>query len=68
MIQHETLQLREEKELIREIKQLKQLGEQLSCNMGSQSEIQQALEQREDAEEHLKVCIPYSFYLMLVWY
>ncbi|XP_073019805.1 uncharacterized protein [Primulina eburnea] len=55
MIQHETLQLREEKELIREIKQLKQLGEQLSCNMGSQSEIQQALEQREDAEEHLKI-------------
>ncbi|XP_073031587.1 uncharacterized protein [Primulina eburnea] len=55
MIQHESLPLREEKELIREIKQLKQLREQLSCNMGSQSEIQQALEQREDAEERLKI-------------
>ncbi|XP_073315121.1 uncharacterized protein [Primulina huaijiensis] len=55
MIQHESLPLREEKELIREIKQLKQLREQLSCNMGSQSEIQQALVQREDAEEHLKI-------------
>ncbi|XP_073119389.1 uncharacterized protein [Henckelia pumila] len=55
IIQHETLPLREEKELIREIKQLKQLREQLSCNMGSQSEIQQALEQREDAEERSKI-------------
>ncbi|KZV43086.1 microtubule-associated protein futsch [Dorcoceras hygrometricum] len=55
MIQHETLPLREEKELIRDIKQLKQFREQLSCNMGSQSEIQQALDQREDAEERVKI-------------
>ncbi|GER39295.1 proton pump interactor 1, partial [Striga asiatica] len=55
MIQHETLQLKEEKQLIREIKQLKQLREQLSSNMGSQDEIKQALEQREEVEERLKI-------------
>ncbi|CAA0824390.1 Unknown protein [Striga hermonthica] len=55
IIQHETLQLKEEKQLIREIKQLKQLREQLSSNMGSQDEIKQALEQREEVEERLKI-------------
>ncbi|XP_057794758.1 uncharacterized protein LOC131011034 isoform X2 [Salvia miltiorrhiza] len=55
MIQHETLPLKEEKQFIREIKQLKQLREQLSSNMGSQDEIKKALEQREDIEERLKV-------------
>ncbi|XP_075515893.1 uncharacterized protein LOC142550701 [Primulina tabacum] len=54
MIQHETLPLKEEKQLIHEIKQLKQLREQLSSSNCSQSEIQQALEQREQAEERLK--------------
>ncbi|KAI3465500.1 hypothetical protein Pfo_022163, partial [Paulownia fortunei] len=55
MIQHETLLLKEEKQLIREIKQLKQLREQLSSNLGSQDEIKQALEQREEVEERLKI-------------
>lgn len=55
MIQHETLPLKEEKQLIREIKQLKQLREQLSSNMGSQDEIKQAIEQRGEVEERLKV-------------
>ncbi|KAL6509907.1 hypothetical protein OROGR_022395 [Orobanche gracilis] len=55
MIQHETLPLKEEKQIIREIKQLKQLREQLSYNMGSQDEIKQALEQRGEVEERLKV-------------
>ncbi|PIN08568.1 hypothetical protein CDL12_18857 [Handroanthus impetiginosus] len=55
MIQHETLPLKEEKQLIREIKQLKQLREQLSSNMGSQDEIKQALEQKEEVEERLKI-------------
>ncbi|XP_073053255.1 uncharacterized protein [Primulina eburnea] len=54
MIQHETLPLKEEKLFIHEIKQLKQLREQLSSSNCSQSEIQQALEQREQAEERLK--------------
>ncbi|KAL2529788.1 titin-like protein [Forsythia ovata] len=54
VMQHETLPLKEEKQFIREIKQLKQLREQLSSNMGSQDEIQQALDQREEVEERLK--------------
>lgn len=58
VMQHETLPLKEEKQFIREIKQLKQLREQLSSNMGSQDEIQQALDQRQEVEERLKVCIP----------
>ncbi|XP_073142877.1 uncharacterized protein [Henckelia pumila] len=53
-IQHETLLLNEEKNLIQEIRQLKQLREQLSSSKCSQNEIQQALEQREQAEERLK--------------
>ncbi|KAL2499426.1 proton pump interactor 1 [Abeliophyllum distichum] len=57
VMQHETLPLKEEKQFIREIKQLKQLCEQLSSNMGSQDQIQQALNQREEVEERLKVCI-----------
>ncbi|XAR64301.1 hypothetical protein NMG60_11024583 [Bertholletia excelsa] len=55
MIQHETLPLKEEKQFIREIKQLKQLRDQLSSNMGSQDEVQQALDQRDQIEDQLKV-------------
>lgn len=55
MIEHETLPLREEKLLIREIKQLKQLREQLSSSIGKQEEIQQALDQKDQIEERLKV-------------
>lgn len=55
MIQHETLPLKEEKQFIHEIKQLKQLREQLSSSKCTQNEIQQALEQREQAEEQLKI-------------
>lgn len=57
MIQHETLPLKEEKHLIRQINQLKHLRDQLSSNMGSQDEVQQALDQREQNEEKLKVCV-----------
>uniref|UniRef100_A0A5B6YGL3 Putative microtubule-associated protein futsch isoform X1 n=1 Tax=Davidia involucrata TaxID=16924 RepID=A0A5B6YGL3_DAVIN len=55
MIQHETLPLKEEKHFIREIKQLKQLREQISSNMGSQDEVKQALDQRDQIEERLKI-------------
>jgi uncharacterized coiled-coil DUF342 family protein len=54
-IQHETLPLREEKQLIREIKQLKQHREQISSTMGRQDDVQQALDQKEQIEERLKV-------------
>ena len=62
MIQHETLPLKEEKQFIREIKQLKHLREELSSNMGSQDEVQQALNQRDHIEERMKV------WNYLVWY
>lgn len=61
MIQHETLPLKEEKQLIREIKQLRGLRGELSSNMGTEEEIKQALEQREEAEERLKVSTPLLF-------
>lgn len=54
-IEHETLPLKEEKQLLREIKQLKQFREQLSSNMGKQDELKEALEQKEQTEEGLKV-------------
>ncbi|XWS51861.1 hypothetical protein CRYUN_Cryun11dG0018300 [Craigia yunnanensis] len=53
-IQHETLPLKDEKQFIREIKQLKQNCERLSSNMGRQDEVQQGLDQKEQIEERLK--------------
>lgn len=55
MIAHETVPLKEEKLLIREMKQLKQVREQLSSNIGSHDELQQALNNRDQIEERLKV-------------
>lgn len=54
-IQHETLQLAEEKRLVREIKQLNQQREQLAANTRRQQELQQALDRRVETEEQLKV-------------
>lgn len=59
MIEHETLPLKEEKNLIREIKQLKQLRDQLSSNIGSCDEVQQALDNRDQIEESLKVTLKF---------
>ncbi|XP_038703692.1 uncharacterized protein LOC119999940 [Tripterygium wilfordii] len=53
-LQHETLTLKEEKLLIREMKQLKQQREQVSSTMGTQEEVQEAIDQKEDIEERLK--------------
>ncbi|CAK9160862.1 unnamed protein product [Ilex paraguariensis] len=55
MIEHETLPLKEEKQFIREIKQLKHLRGQLSSNMGCRDEVQQALQQKDQVEERLKI-------------
>ncbi|XP_025886825.1 intracellular protein transport protein USO1 isoform X5 [Solanum lycopersicum] len=54
IIGHETVPLKEEKLLIREIKQLKQLRGQLSSNIGSQDEVQKSLDEREVNEERLR--------------
>ncbi|CAH9096187.1 unnamed protein product [Cuscuta europaea] len=55
MIHHESLPLMKENNLIREIKQLKQLRDQLSSNIGSCVEVQQALDNRAQIEENLKI-------------
>ncbi|KAK4860069.1 hypothetical protein QYF36_016886 [Acer negundo] len=55
MIEHETLPLKEEKQLIREIEQLKQHREQFSSSIGKQDEIEQAFDQKDQIEERLKV-------------
>lgn len=62
-IQHETLQLAEEKRLVREIKQLNQQREQLAANTRRQQELQQALDRRVETEEQLKVIQFPSSYL-----
>lgn len=54
MIQHETLLLKDEKQFIREIKQLKSLRDQLALNMGSPEEIRQAIDQKDANEERMK--------------
>ncbi|WRX29094.1 hypothetical protein QQP08_021581 [Theobroma cacao] len=54
MIQHETLPLKEEKQLVREINQLKQVRDQLSSNRGRHDEVQQGSDQKEEIEKRLK--------------
>ncbi|XP_034675680.1 microtubule-associated protein futsch isoform X2 [Vitis riparia] len=54
-IEHETLPLKEEKQLIRDIKQLRNVREQLSSNLGRQEEVQQALDQKSQVEEQSKI-------------
>ena len=53
MIQHETLPLKDEKQFIREIKQLKQTRDRLSSNMGNK----EGLDSKDQIEERLKVVI-----------
>ncbi|KAK1314080.1 Proton pump-interactor 1 [Acorus calamus] len=54
-MQHETVSLPEEKQMMREIKQLKSLREQRRSNMGSQAELQEALDQRDEINERFRV-------------
>ena len=64
MIQHETLPLNKEKQLIREIKQLKQNRDELTCNMKKQDQSQQSIDNKDDnIEEHFKV--PYESFSLL---
>lgn len=69
-MEHETVPLKEEKQFIREIKQLTHLREQITANMGRQDEVQQALDQRDQIEERLKVCFscPRLMYYLLQLY
>ena len=64
MIEHETLPLNKEKQLIREIKQLKQNRDELTCNMKKQDQSQQSIDNKDDnIEEHFKV--PYESFSLL---
>ncbi|RWR72765.1 microtubule-associated protein futsch isoform X1 [Cinnamomum micranthum f. kanehirae] len=54
-IEHETMPLTEEKQLIREIKQLKHAREQLCANSGTQAEIQEAFDQKDSIEGRFKL-------------
>ncbi|KAI3816907.1 hypothetical protein L1987_10692 [Smallanthus sonchifolius] len=54
MIQHETLLLKDEKQFIREIKQLKSLRDQLALHMGTPEEIRQAIDTKDQNEERMK--------------
>ncbi|KAI4366246.1 hypothetical protein MLD38_022143 [Melastoma candidum] len=54
-IQHETLPLKEERELINKIRKLKQLRGQMSSSIGGQDELTEALNNREQTEERPKI-------------
>uniref|UniRef100_A0A7N0VCN4 Ubiquitin-activating enzyme SCCH domain-containing protein n=1 Tax=Kalanchoe fedtschenkoi TaxID=63787 RepID=A0A7N0VCN4_KALFE len=54
IIQHETISLSEEKQLMREIKRLKHFKEQLSSSIGTQEELQEALDQKDQIRDQLK--------------
>lgn len=62
-IEHETLPLKEEKHLIREIEQLQQQCKHISSNVGKQGEVLQALDQKDQIEEHSKVH-SFTFYFL----
>ena len=59
MIQHETLPLKDEKQFIREIKQLKQTRDRLSSHMGRQDEVQQGLEIEVRLKVVISICSSY---------
>lgn len=54
-IEHETISLKEEKQLIRELKQLKSQHQQLRSNLHKQAETQPAIDQKEALEKRLKL-------------
>lgn len=54
-MQHETISLKEEKLLIKEINELKAQRKQLSSTMGSKAEINEAFDQKDHIHERHKV-------------
>lgn len=57
MKNHETSCLEDENQVVREIKQLKSIRKQLALNVGFQDETLQALYQKDQIQEHVKVHI-----------
>lgn len=60
-LQHETMPLKEEKKYIHELKQLRHQRDQLTSNLGSQAEIDEAFNQREQIDKQFKVHMFYCF-------
>ncbi|CAL9186103.1 unnamed protein product [Musa hybrid cultivar] len=54
-LQHETMPLKEEKQYIHELKQLRHQRDQLTSNLGSQAEIDEAFNQREQIDKRFKI-------------
>ncbi|KAJ8475531.1 hypothetical protein OPV22_019258 [Ensete ventricosum] len=54
-LQHETMPLKEEKQYIHELKQLRHQRDQLTSILGSKAEINEALNQREQIDERFKI-------------
>ena len=60
---HETVPLKEEKQYIRDIKQLKQRRDQLSYSLAKQDEVQQSLDQKDHIGKRIQVsCSSTSFF------
>ncbi|PWA77911.1 hypothetical protein CTI12_AA212160 [Artemisia annua] len=69
MKNHETSCLEDENQVIREIKQLKSIRKQLALNVGFQDETQQALYQKDQIQEHVKVHVSslnFYFYIYFI--
>lgn len=56
-MQHESISLKEEKQMIKNIKQSKQRREELCSNMDNEEGIKESLEQRGALDERMKVRI-----------
>ncbi|CAL9192390.1 uncharacterized protein LOC103974640 [Musa acuminata AAA Group] len=54
-LQHETMPLKEEKQYIHELKQLRHQRDQLTSSLGSQAEIDEAFNQREQIDKRFKI-------------
>jgi len=54
-MQHETISLNAEKQLLKEINDLKAQRKQLSSNMGSKAELSEAFDQKDHIHERHKV-------------
>ncbi|PWA43717.1 hypothetical protein CTI12_AA466230 [Artemisia annua] len=54
VMQHETINLKDEKQFIREIRQLRSLRDQLAVNMGTPEEIRKLIDDKEKNEERMR--------------
>lgn len=65
VMQHETINLKDEKQFIREIRQLRSLRDQLAVNMGTPEEIRKLIDDKEKNEERMRVRVSLFVILLL---